>query len=65
MTIMEPLGDTVRRARHRDGQHAARARVVLYALAVGTEIGRNCWGNKLDRTEGALIDATGFRPLYA
>ena len=62
---LRPLSHVPLRGAHRDGQHAARARVVLYALAVGTEMGRNCCGNKLDRAEGALTDATGFRPLYA
>ena len=31
----------------------------------GTGMDRESRGNKLDRAEGALTDATGFRPLYA
>ena len=53
------------RPRHRNLQRASWGRVLLHALAVGTEMDRKSRGNKLDRAEGALTDATGFRPLYA
>ena len=63
MTIIEACGDTVRRARHRDDQ---RGREYFFTPElVGAEVDRKSRGNGLDREEGALSDATEFRPLCA
>jgi hypothetical protein len=35
------------------------------SVAVGAETDRKSRGNKLERAEGVLTDATEFRPLYA
>src|SRR5262249_2628954 len=53
------------RPRHRHLQRAAWGRVLLHALAVGTEMDRQFRRNRLDRAEGALTDAPEFRPVYA
>jgi hypothetical protein len=47
------------------GQVVVRVESKPTAGPVGVEMDRKSRGNKLDLTEGALTDATGFRPLYA